>query len=87
VYYVLKTEDVLAKIRVGLESAALYGVGGPVSHKDAKILPYLEAVIRESIRIHPGFALVLEREVPEEAFTSLMAMLWLPEQLLVWTHG
>ena len=66
VYYVLKTEGVLARIRSELKSAALYGVDEPVSYKTAKNLPYLEAVIRESIRIHPGFALVLEREVPEE---------------------
>lgn len=66
VYYVLKTEGVLAKIRAELQSASLHGAGVPISYKDAKKLPYLEAVIRESIRIHPGFALVLEREVPEE---------------------
>lgn len=66
VYYALKTEGVLAKICAELESATLYGIDGPVSYKNAKNLPYLEAVIRESIRIHPGFALVLEREVPEE---------------------
>lgn len=65
VYYVLKTNGVLAKIHAELESASLYGFDGPVSYKDAKSLPYLEAVIREAIRIHPGFALVLEREVPE----------------------
>ncbi|KAI7968599.1 hypothetical protein EIK77_006618 [Talaromyces pinophilus] len=68
VYYVLKTEGVLAKICAELESATLYGTDGPVSYKNAKNLPYLEAVIRESIRVHPGFALVLEREVPEEGF-------------------
>lgn len=66
VYYVLKTEGVLTRIRSELESAALYGVDGAVSYKKAKNLPYLEAVIRESIRIHPGFSLVLEREVPDE---------------------
>ncbi|KAE8551566.1 hypothetical protein EYB25_005456 [Talaromyces marneffei] len=65
VYYVLKTNGVLAKIRAELESASLYGCNEPVSYKDAKNLLYLEAVIREAIRIHPGFALVLEREVPE----------------------
>jgi cytochrome P450 len=66
IYYVLKTKGVHAKIRSELQSAALYGFDVPISYKDAKNLPYLEAVIRESIRIHPGFALILEREVPKE---------------------
>lgn len=68
VYYVLRTDGVLPKIQAELESAGLYGNEEPISYKDAKRLPYLEAVIRESIRIHPGFALVLEREVPDEGF-------------------
>jgi cytochrome P450 len=37
----------------------------PISYRTAKDLPYLDACIRESIRIHPGVGLILERVVPK----------------------
>ncbi|EED15419.1 benzoate 4-monooxygenase cytochrome P450, putative [Talaromyces stipitatus ATCC 10500] len=69
VYYVLKTDGVLSKIHKELKSASLYGRNGPISYAIAKDLPYLEAIVREAIRIHPGFALALEREVPAEGLS------------------
>ncbi|OKL62006.1 hypothetical protein UA08_02919 [Talaromyces atroroseus] len=66
VYYVLKTKGVYEKIGDELASVGLLGFSEPVSYKQAKSLVYLEAVIREAIRIHPGFSLILEREVPAE---------------------
>ncbi|ETS74955.1 hypothetical protein PFICI_13439 [Pestalotiopsis fici W106-1] len=38
----------------------------PLSLKDARRLPYLDAVIREAMRIHPGVGMSLERYVPPE---------------------
>lgn len=37
----------------------------PVSFKHAYGLPFLNAVIREAMRLHPGVAMILERYVPE----------------------
>ncbi|KAF5971721.1 cytochrome P450 monooxygenase [Fusarium coicis] len=36
-----------------------------VSYKSARALPYLDAVIRESMRMHPGVGMLLERYVPD----------------------
>lgn len=37
----------------------------PVSYKNAHSLSYMDAVIKEAIRMHPGVGLILERIVPE----------------------
>lgn len=36
-----------------------------VSYKSTKNFPYLDAVVREAMRCHPGVAMILERYVPE----------------------
>lgn len=36
----------------------------PIPYRDAVKLPYLNAVVREAMRIHPGVGLLLERFVP-----------------------
>ncbi|KAF5672609.1 cytochrome P450 monooxygenase [Fusarium circinatum] len=36
-----------------------------VSYKSARAVPYLDAVIRESMRMHPGVGMLLERYVPD----------------------
>ena len=63
VYYVLKHPPVLKKLQGELEAANL---SLPISYRDAKDrLPYLDAVVKESMRLHPGVGLPLERVVPE----------------------
>lgn len=62
VYYVLKNPNVLRKLRQEIDSA---GLSSPVSYAEATKLPYLDAVIRESCRVHPAIGLLLERVVPE----------------------
>ncbi|EPE33523.1 Cytochrome P450 [Glarea lozoyensis ATCC 20868] len=62
VYYVLKNPCVLQKLQKELDSA---GLTIPVAYSKSSKLPYLEAVIRESCRMNPGVALILERTVPE----------------------
>lgn len=62
VYYVLKNPRVYRKLRNELDDASL---ASPVSFSAAKKLPYLEAVILEACRFHPGVGLLLERVVPE----------------------
>ncbi|KAL8722880.1 MAG: hypothetical protein Q9225_000713 [Loekoesia sp. 1 TL-2023] len=41
----------------------------PVTLKEARTLPYLDAVIKEAGRLHPPFGLPLERVVPAEGAT------------------
>jgi cytochrome P450 len=41
----------------------------PAQWKDIRNLPYLDAVLRETMRISPGLAMILERVVPHGGFT------------------
>ncbi|CAD6449404.1 7922718d-0402-41f7-a86e-2612013717c7 [Sclerotinia trifoliorum] len=61
IYYTLKTPRVYKKLVEELDSANL---STPVVYKEAIKLPYLEAVIKEASRVHPGVGLLLERTVP-----------------------
>ncbi|KAM5345061.1 hypothetical protein ACJ41O_010923 [Fusarium nematophilum] len=40
-----------------------------VSYNAARSLPYLDAVVRESMRMHPGVGMLLERYVPESGLS------------------
>ena len=42
---------------------------GIVPYNTARSMPYLEGVIRESMRMHPGVGMLLERYVPETGVT------------------
>jgi cytochrome P450 len=42
----------------------------PITYKEATtLLPYLDAVIKESIRLHPSIGLLMERHVPAEGLS------------------
>ena len=62
IYYVLRNPTVLAKLQRELDATPL---NLPVSYKDARELKYLDAVIREAMRMHPGVGMILERVVPQ----------------------
>ncbi|KAL1961652.1 hypothetical protein VTN77DRAFT_1367 [Rasamsonia byssochlamydoides] len=66
IYYVLKDPLVHMTLREETENARLTV---PVSWKAAQQLPYLDAIIREAICIHPGVSLILERVVPARGLT------------------
>ncbi|KAI9931468.1 hypothetical protein MW887_010043 [Aspergillus wentii] len=65
-YHVLKHRSVYQRLREELDTAQL---ALPASWKEVQKLPYLDAVMRESMRIHPGVGLMLERIVPEGGLT------------------
>lgn len=60
-YFTYKNPGTLQKLREELKSADL---GDSPSFKDAQKLPYLQAVMKEALRMHPGTGLPLFREVP-----------------------
>jgi cytochrome P450 len=65
-YYILKSPRVASKLHQEL-NAAYQGnrVTLPVSWKQSQEeLPYLDAVIKEALRLHPAVGLLLERIVP-----------------------
>lgn len=61
VYYLAKTPNAYAKLVSELDNARL---SLPAQWADIKGLPYLDAVLREAMRLSPGIALILERVVP-----------------------
>jgi cytochrome P450 len=60
-YYVLSSKDIHARLMAELVDL---NITLPVSWKAAQQLPYLDAVVREALRIHPPVGLGLERVVP-----------------------
>lgn len=66
-YYTLKSPRVTSKLNNELFIALKEGrITLPVSWKQSQEeLPYLDAVIKEALRLHPAVGLLLERKVPE----------------------
>lgn len=62
-YLLLKHPDALSRLTSEILDANLSS-DRPVSYKKALKLPYLHAVIRESMRLHPAVGMPLERHVP-----------------------
>ncbi|KAK0723551.1 cytochrome P450 [Lasiosphaeria miniovina] len=67
-YMVLRHAGVRARLLAELDAAAP-GLTFPVSWEQSQRLPYLDAVIQESLRIHPPVGLPLERVVPAAGLT------------------
>ncbi|CAG8216611.1 unnamed protein product [Penicillium salamii] len=67
VYLLMRNPATMAKVVAELDNAiSEKKVGNPVSYRESTThLPYLGAVIKEALRIHPSVGLILEREVPD----------------------
>ncbi|KAE8393372.1 hypothetical protein ETB97_003618 [Aspergillus alliaceus] len=65
VYYILKNRSVYNRLREELRGA---GLSTPAQWKEIRSLTYLDAVMREAMRIHPGIGLLIERVVPKGGF-------------------
>lgn len=69
-YHLHKHPDKLAKLRCEIDTALAEGrLTQPVRFSDARKLPYLHAVVLESMRLHPSLGFGLPREVPAEGAT------------------
>lgn len=47
------------------QKAADGKISDPIKFSEAQNMPYLQAIIREGLRLHPSFACILGREVPK----------------------
>ncbi|THV55984.1 hypothetical protein BGAL_0001g00460 [Botrytis galanthina] len=65
-YYLSKNASAYTKLTDELDHANL---SLPAQWKDVHKLPYLSAVLHETMRINPGSAMMLERVVPDSGFT------------------
>lgn len=64
-YHLCKNPRTMQKLREELDSANDEGrISDPITFKEAQELPYLQAVIKEGLRIHPATAYTMPRIVP-----------------------
>jgi cytochrome P450 len=68
-YFSLKHASVWERLRAEIPAHDHMSGTPVVSYKSAKEFPYLDAVVRETMRYHPAVAMLLERYVPEGGLT------------------
>lgn len=62
--------NVLAKLRAEVDAGRASGsISRPITFSESQKLPYLQAVIKEALRMHPSTGFQLERLVPAEGAT------------------
>ncbi|KAI3538507.1 hypothetical protein CSPX01_09435 [Colletotrichum filicis] len=82
-YYLLKNPWTLKKVMKEIMGAREKGkLSIPVTWKESQELPYLDAAIKEALRLHPAVGLLLERIVPK-AGIQLPDGPFLPEGTIV----
>lgn len=66
-YFLMRHQGVLAKVQAEIDNADHESkLSNPISYRESTtLLPYLGAVIKEAMRLHPSVGLILEREVPK----------------------
>ncbi|KIW85276.1 hypothetical protein Z517_00666 [Fonsecaea pedrosoi CBS 271.37] len=69
-YYLVKTPRVYEKLVAEIDAAEKNGqLSAYITYEECLKLPYLQAVMKEAMRLHPGVAFPLERYVPAEGAT------------------
>jgi cytochrome P450 len=69
-YNLLKYRHTFDKLREEIDTAAKeHRISDPITFKETQSLPYLQAVIKEALRIHPATGLTMPRLVPPEGAT------------------
>lgn len=63
--YIITTPRIIGKLRAEMDAAEDVGaLSNPITNAEAKELPYLQACIREGLRIHPPFTGLIMKRVP-----------------------
>ncbi|KXJ87349.1 cytochrome P450 [Microdochium bolleyi] len=69
-YHLLKRPETMARLRAEIDDATSRGeLAENPTYKQSQQMPYLQAVIKEALRMHPATGLPLEREIPEGGAT------------------
>ncbi|KAK4147374.1 Pisatin demethylase [Dichotomopilus funicola] len=66
-YHILKSPRIYTKLQTEVRS--VFVPFEAASHAKARALPYLEAVVKETLRYHPAVSMIMERIVPEGGLT------------------
>lgn len=65
-YYLLKNPETLARLQKEIDNATHeHRISEFVSWKESQTLPYLDACVKEALRLHPPIGFPMERIVPE----------------------
>lgn len=65
-YYIYQNPIVLKKLRDEIDAHERAGLlSTPAGFTEAQQMPYLQAIIKETLRMHPAVAQMLPREVPK----------------------
>jgi cytochrome P450 len=66
IYHLCKNPEVMRKLREEIDGLAKKGeISDPVTYAQAQKMPYLQAVLKEALRMHPATGLPLGRVVPK----------------------
>ncbi|KAJ6091455.1 hypothetical protein N7467_003424 [Penicillium canescens] len=66
IYFLMKHPACLQKLRDEIDAATQQGnLSNPVTFQEAQKLPYLQATIKEALRLHAAVGQILSRVVPE----------------------
>ena len=69
-YHLCRNPRTLAALRNEIDTMAAAGqISNPVSFQQAQGMPYLQAVLKEALRMHPATGFPLERVVPKGGAT------------------
>ncbi|KAJ9611683.1 hypothetical protein H2200_004867 [Cladophialophora chaetospira] len=68
IYFLCRNPDCMNRLVAEIDEGDKQGkLSHPVSHKEAtSVFPYLGAVVKEAMRIHPSVGFLMERHVPVE---------------------
>ncbi|KAJ5520869.1 Cytochrome P450 E-class group I [Penicillium fimorum] len=65
-YYIYRDPIILKKLRGEIEAHERAGLlSSPAGFREAQQVPYLQGIIKETLRMHPAVAQMLPREVPQ----------------------
>ncbi|PSN62543.1 cytochrome P450 [Corynespora cassiicola Philippines] len=78
-WYLLRNPTKYSKLQEEIDTMA--DISLPVTFKDAQKMPYLQAVIKEALRLHPATGLPLGRVVPKGG--AVIANAYIPEGTVV----
>ncbi|KAI1864624.1 hypothetical protein JX265_008348 [Neoarthrinium moseri] len=81
-YFLLRNPESLNRLLQELQGARL---SSPPRYSEVSNLPYLDAVIKEALRLHPPLSVPLERIVPEEG--CVLSGIFLPPGTVVGCLG